>query len=672
MADPTIYAHLWLPVPKWQTFTYRIPQDWEDVPAPGSLVLAPLGRRKTVGMVAELTQDPPEGLGGLKDLIEPLPEECTFEPKLLELLRWAKGHYLTPPGEVLRTFLPSALLKGKMGKGQRAQNVEGLTEFHQAAPPQLTEEQMVAVARVTAQWGKFFPCLLQGVTGSGKTEVYLKLCEEVLRQKGSALILVPEIALTPQILGRFSGRFSSQVAAYHSGMTEGQRLKVWWGAKAGKIPIVVGTRSAVALPLKDLALLVVDEEHDPSYKQEERFRYHGRDLAVVRAKLQGIPILLGSATPSVETQENVHQGKYHRLTLHARATQSPLPQIHLIDIKENPLHPETLLSDPLQEALRQTLERGEQALFFLNRRGYAPFILCQDCGGVFRCPNCEISLTYHRRPPLLRCHYCEYQQEVPEICPTCEGRELRPIGAGTERLEEGFVQTFPGIRLGRLDRDIVASRRRTEELLSKFSRGELDVLIGTQLVTKGHDFRNLTLVGILLADLTLNVPEFRAAERGFQIVTQVAGRAGRHDLPGQVYLQTFRPDHYAIQAALKQNSEEFFVQERSFRKGAGYPPFRRVILFRFLGSQDARVREGSHRAGDFLKTLFRRFKNVQVLGPTKSTLEKLRGQYRYQVLLKSEGFEAMRRVLEERIPRLENQMPSGVRMGIDVDPLGVF
>ncbi|HKX12908.1 MAG TPA: primosomal protein N', partial [bacterium] len=511
-----------------------------------------------------------------------------------------------------------------------------------------------------------------GITGSGKTEVYLRLCAEFLRRGRSALILVPEIALTPQTLGRFAARFGQGVGAYHSAMTEAQRLKTWMQARSGELRLLIGTRSAVALPLQNLGLVVVDEEHDSSYKQEERFRYQGRDLAVLRAREEGVPVVLGSATPSMESMENAERGKYRLLHLPDRATRGALPKIRLVDLKKEAPDPETLLSPSLAASLEATLARGEQALLFLNRRGFAPFLLCRACGQAPLCPNCDISLTYHKRPSAMICHYCEYRAAPPEICPGCSAEELQAMGSGTERLEEVLAKRHPAWRIARLDRDVSSSRQRTEEILENFAKGEIDLLVGTQLVAKGHDFKRLTLVGILLADSTLHQPDFRAAERLFQLVTQVAGRAGRHDLPGEVFLQTFRPEHDAIAAALEQDPRRFFLHEREHRRDAEYPPFHRLVLLRFSGNQAGRVEEAARKLGEDLRTLFKRHPEVKVLGPSKSALEKLRGKYRWQLLLRTSKYEVMRRILEERLGSMEKSLPAGVALHVDVDPAGSF
>lgn len=664
------YVSVWLPVPRRMAFTYAVPPGWPEL-ALGSLVVAPLGRRKTVGIVSAQDVQPDPGLGEIKFLLEPVPEIWKLSEALLRVLQWSIGHYLAPPGEALRAFLPPALLRGK-GPDPSKARIREIPEFEIPQLPEPNPEQKAVIQEVLEKPEGFYAYLLHGITGSGKTEVYLRLCAEILNRGRSALILVPEIALTPQTLGRFAARFGKGVGSYHSAMTEAQRLKTWMQAQSGEIRVLVGTRSAVALPLKNLGLVVVDEEHDSSYKQEERFRYQGRDLAVLRAREEGVPVVLGSATPSLESLENAERGKYRLLHLPDRATGGSLPSIRLIDLKKEPADPETLLSPSLAASLEATLARGEQALLFLNRRGFAPFLLCRACGEAPNCPNCDIALTYHKRPSSLVCHYCEYRVAPPELCPKCSNDELQAMGSGTERLEEVLAKRHPEWRIARLDRDVSSSRQRTEEILTNFAKGEIDLLVGTQLVAKGHDFKRLTLVGILLADSTLHQPDFRSAERLFQLVTQVAGRAGRHDLPGEVLLQTFRPDHYAIGAALAQDSRRFFLHEREHRREAEYPPFHRLVLLRLSGNQASKVEKAAHRLAEDLRTVFKRHEDVKVLGPAKSALEKLRGKYRWQILLRTSKYEAMRRILEERLGSLENGLEGGVALHVDVDPAGTF
>lgn len=668
------YIQVILPVPKYQTFTYRVPQTWKQIPQMGQLVRVPLGRRELIGMVEGFPPSPPEGVKELKDVLEILPSEYSLSDPLLKLFHWAQRHYLAPPGEVLRTFFPTRVLQGKWQLHFRVRSLVPNIESLKTAPiPELLSEQTQVVNEVKSHHKEFYPLVLEGITGSGKTEVYLRLCDEFLQVGGGTLILVPEIGLTPQMVGRFVARFGNQVGLFHSGLTEAQRLKTWWETKTGRQNVLIGTRSAIALPVKNLSLIVIDEEHDSSYKQEERFRYHARDLGVVRAKLEQIPIVLGSATPSLESQNNVQIGKYHHARLTRRASEgSLLPEVQLIDLRKERPHSETLLSPSLETAIQNTLDRGEQVLLFLNRRGFAPTVLCEECGQALECPNCEISLTFHQRIDRLKCHYCEFQQPSLKQCPRCQSFTLSPLGFGTERIEKAFSKLYPHAQIGRLDRDVVQSQQRTESLLSQFEQGKIDLLIGTQLVTKGHDFSKLTLVGILLADLGLHLPDFRAAERVYQMVTQVAGRAGRRGLPGKVYVQTFRPEHFALQACLSQNGVNFFTQENAHRKESGYPPWTRLVQIQFSGRIQNLVqkvcRQFSQQLQEHLKTKM----GIKILGPAPALLEKIRGKYRWQILIKTSQYEQLRQTIEDFIPQLNKGVPRAVQWAIDVDPMGIY
>jgi primosomal protein N' (replication factor Y) len=623
-------------------------------------------------MIEAIFDTLPTPIKNLKPLAELVTNEVKLTPPLLKLFRWVYHHYFASPGEVLRSFFPAPLLQGKSGKGKRAKIPPPISHFSAKKKLALIPSQQEAFEKVKSGAGTFKPYLLQGITGSGKTEIYIKLCEALLPVGKSVLVLVPEISLTPQTMARFHSHFGDWVGTYHSSMTEGQRLKTWWDIYDGRIRVLVGTRSSVFLPMKDLGLIIVDEEHDPSYKQEERFRYQGRDVAVVRAKGEGIPVLLGSATPSMESLENVQKGKYLSLLLPERPLNTQLPQIHLIDLKKQPADPATMLSLPLSNQLNEVLSRGEQALLFLNRRGFAPLILCRDCGEVSRCPNCEISLTFHCRPKGMICHYCDYSTKPLDTCPKCQGDRVEPVGTGTERLEENLATQFPNARIARLDRDVITSRRKTEEVLTDFAQGKTNLLIGTQMIAKGHDFKRVTLVGILLADHTLNLPDFRAAERAFQLLTQVSGRAGRHDLSGEVYLQTYRPEHYAILAAITQKPEEFFIPERKFREETGYPPFARIVLLKFLGLKPDQVQAGCRQVANRIQQFFKNHPALRIDGPSQPIFEKLKGKYRWQIMLRSHKYEWMRRGLAQIIPECENNLPAGVKLQIDVDPVGMF
>lgn len=670
----TMFIQIVLPVPKYQSFTYLVPASWKQTPKPGQLVIAPLGRRQVIGMVEGFPKSPPEGVTSLKEILEILPPEYALSDSLLKLFQQAQRHYLAPPGEVLRTFFPTRVLQGKLKLNSRVRSV--VTSSLPPEPetvPSLLPEQQAVLSEVLSHHSEFYPLLLEGITGSGKTEVYLQLCEEILKLGGGALILVPEIGLTPQMIGRFVARFGDQVGTFHSGLTDAQRLKTWQETQSGRQKIVIGTRSASCLPVKNLSLIIVDEEHDSSYKQEERFRYHARDLAVLRAKLQKIPIVLGSATPSLESFHNVQNGKYHHAKLRQRAIAgSELPQVELIDLRQDKAHPETLLSSQLQTKIEETLSQGEQVLLFLNRRGFAPSVLCQECGEALQCPNCDIALTLHQKIGRLKCHYCEFSSPVLIQCPKCKSYDLNPLGFGTERMEQVFAKLFPHVQIGRLDRDVVQSRQRTEKILSQFETGEIQLLIGTQLVTKGHDFPKLTLVGILLADLGLHLPDFRAVERVYQTVTQVAGRSGRREKPGRVYVQTFRPEHFALQAALDQGGSKFSTQELNHRQASGYPPWKRLVQIQFTGKVQKSVETACRQVSQQLKSHLARHKGVKILGPAPALLEKIRGKYRWQILIKTSQYGHLRQALEDFIPHLENQIPRSVQWAVDVDPVGIY
>ncbi|MGN6104520.1 MAG: replication restart helicase PriA, partial [Kofleriaceae bacterium] len=459
-------------------------------------------------------------------------------------------------------------------------------DMHVSPPPVLTDEQAVAVAEISAALvggaptsdppsepaaeaprvrAPFSPFLLHGVTGSGKTEVYLRVIAEALRIGRTALVLVPEISLTPQLAARFRARFGDQVAILHSGLSEQARLGEWSRLRRGEASIAVGARSAVFAPLARLGVIVVDEEHDGSFKQDEGVRYHARDVALVRAQRAGAVCVLGSATPSLETATHAQRGPYRRLALTQRPTARPMPSVEVIDLRTYMPDGDAMLSAPLRTAIGETLAAGDQTILFLNRRGFATFVLCKACGHAFRCPHCSVSLTYHRHSDRLSCHYCGYQQRVPSACPSCGATEaIERKGLGTEKVAEAVAEAFPAARVARLDRD-VASGAKIEAVLARVARREIDILVGTQMVTKGHDFPGVTLVGVLCADTGLNIPDFRASERTFQLLAQVAGRAGRGERPGRVLIQTYRPTAPAVVAAAAHDYAQFFDAELAER-----------------------------------------------------------------------------------------------------------
>ena len=510
--------------------------------------------------------------------------------------------------------------------------------------------------------------LLHGVTGSGKTEVYLKSIDACLALGRSALLLVPEIALTPAVAGQFFHRFGDRVAILHSAFHDAERAEQWRRIRAGQASVVVGTRSGVFAPVRNLGLVVVDEEHDGSYKQQETPRYHGRDVAVMRAQAAGAVVVLGSATPSLESRYNADRKKYTLLELPERIEQRPMPDVELIDMRQEFLETrkQTTFSRRLVEAVRERLASGEQTMLLLNRRGFSSFVTCRSCGERMECINCSVTLTYHRRDRRMLCHYCNYAQKVPSVCQKCGSEHLHFIGVGSERVEEELHQNFPEARIARLDRDTVAGKRHFETILHGFRDGDFDILVGTQMIAKGHDIPNVTLVGIVSADIGLGMPDFRAAERTFQLLTQAAGRAGRGDRPGIVLIQTINPDHYAVRYASGQDYQGFYEKELQFRRLMRYPPFSALanVLVRSEKQEDALAM--STELGRLLDPAP---EGLKVLGPAEAPVSKLKREYRYQLLIKAASRKRLNEILQQLRRFAHERKWNPTALVIDVDPL---
>jgi len=544
------------------------------------------------------------------------------------------------------------------------------------APPEPTAEQRVAIAAIAEHItrGGYAGFLLHGVTGSGKTEVYLRAIEKAAEIGRGALVLVPEIALTPQLVNRYRARFGDAVAVWHSSLTDRERYDQWQLLLSGRVRVAVGVRSAVFAPVRNLGILVVDEEHDGSFKQERGFAYQARDLALLRASRAGAVAVLGSATPSLETHRNAAIGKLTRLELRARVTDLPLPQVEIVDLTRHRTGPggQQLVSAPLHEAIAHVLERGEQAILFLNRRGFAPTLICESCGEVRRCDDCAVSLTFHRRPPGLVCHYCGARRPIPERCPACAAPGLKPVGAGTQKAEQVLGQLFPGARVARLDRD-VASGRAVEAVLDKLRDGSVDILVGTQMVTKGHDFPRVTLVGVLNADVGLHMPDFRAAERTFQLLTQVAGRAGRSALGGCALIQTYSPSHPAVVLASAHDFTSFAAYESAAREELGYPPFGRLAAVRVSGADQGRVEAAARDLCARLREaqVGRSDAQVALLGPAPAPIPLLQNRHRWRILLRGPRQDRIRRLLAAVVPVVEAP-PAGVKIRIDIDPVSML
>ena len=534
----------------------------------------------------------------------------------------------------------------------------------------LTAEQNAALAtlRTLLDRGGYQAALLHGVTGSGKTEIYLRLSAEVRRRGRGVLLLVPEIALTPAVAQRVRQAFGERVAIQHSGLSDGERHDQWHRIRRGDVDVVVGTRSAVFAPHASIGLVIVDEEHDGSYKQEETPRYNGRDVAVLRAREAGALVVLGSATPSMESYQNAQRGRYSLIVLERRVLDRPLAQVHIVDMREEyaAAGPDVVLSSLLSAAMEETLTRGEQAIVLLNRRGYASSVFCRQCAGTLECPNCSLSLTVHRAAQKARCHYCNHSMSLPKTCLSCGGRFIELIGFGTERVEAEVRERFPGARVARVDRDTIRRRGAIAALLARFAARELDVLVGTQMIAKGHDFPRVTLVGVISADVGLGLADFRAGERTFQLLTQVAGRAGRGEIRGQAIVQTLFPKHYSIQHACRQDYVGFFEQEQQFRQAMQYPPSVALINAVVKGrTQHA----AQHDASDLVQLLRRSGAPYRVLGPAPAPLSRLKGEHRAQFFLKGVQRGAMRQAL---LAALAARPDVKRRTVVDVDPMSVL
>jgi primosomal protein N' (replication factor Y) len=536
-------------------------------------------------------------------------------------------------------------------------------------PRRLHSHQQRALAAVTQNLdqSRFTPFLLYGVTGSGKTEVYLQAIAHVLQLGKNALVLVPEIALTPQLTGRFQARFGGGIAILHSGLSDGERYDEWRRIRRGLARIVIGARSAIFAPLDNIGIIIVDEEHESSFKQSDGLRYNARDLALVRGRMAQASVVLGSATPMVTSIHAAGEGRLTLLELPERVEGRPMPLVELVGMKGN----KETISVPLSRCLAETYEQGRQAIVFLNRRGYATFLVCADCGKQLTCPNCSVTLTYHRQRGQSLCHYCDYAVPAPGTCPSCGGANLGELGAGTEKLEHDLKELLPSARVLRMDSDTTSGKGSHERLLARMHDGSADILTGTQMIAKGHDFPEVTLVGVVNAEASLGMPDYRAAERTFQLLSQVIGRAGRGETPGRVVVQAFDTGHYAIRAAAGHDAAGFYREELEFRREAGYPPFAYLAAFAVSGLSEQAVSDHADKTARLLAQLKAELKvRVEILGPVQSPIYRLRNRFRRQILLKAAQRSDLHRLLafwRQRATAL-----STVRIAVDIDPVDMM
>ncbi len=729
-----LIARVAVAAPLDKTLYYRIPESLAQQARVGSRLRVPLGRRLVVGYLLAFTEESvprlkdvlevldreplfqhamvaffewaadyychplgevirtalPAGLSGAGQGPGILNERLFFlrsaaeEPrgsKQRAIVDYLRQHGVTPEGQLKEQFgdvyasLKRLQEQGLVGveNRERPRDPFAAVPLGEDCPVVPSAGQLAALQTVEAalEQARFQPMLLHGVTGSGKTEVYLQAVHHALQRGKKALVLVPEIALTPQLVGRFRARFTPRgirLAVLHSGLSDGERYDSWRAIARGDADIVIGARSAIFAPLEGLGIIVVDEEHDGSYKQGDGFRYHARDLALLRGQMLGASVLLGSATPALTTFYRAQQGQTEYLPLADRVMGRPLPGVELIDLSGQRLP--GVLAEPLRLALQENLERGEQSLLLLNRRGFAPFLLCADCGTTVRCPNCEITLTYYQQQRLLRCNYCDFSLTPPDLCPACQGTQLAPEGAGTERLEEELTALLPGAVIGRMDRDTTLRKGAHQRLVDGMFSRRIDVLVGTQMVAKGHDFPGVTLVGVVNADSALNFPDFRSAERTFSLLTQVAGRAGRGDKPGRVLIQTYDPSHYVLNCVAGHDYRSFYDEESTLREALGYPPFGHLVNCLLSGNDEQRVLGAAKGLASAWENLAAGLP-VEILGPAPCPLSRLRGKWRWQVLLKAGNRAALRRLLRHFVS-LRGEVPKGVTAIIDVDPVDML
>ncbi|MBI4054668.1 MAG: primosomal protein N' [Elusimicrobia bacterium] len=652
-------AEVALPIPVFKSFHYLIPEQWRGVLRPGHRVRVPFGSRSLCGWVFSLHRESP--WGRLKPIAEILGELPCSED-LLGLASWLSRRAACPLGEALRSLVPSFLSFSH--RESSPPEPPGEATHCPESPVCWTEEQRQAVSVLESELDSPAPrpTLLYGVTASGKTEVYLHLIQKALGMRRQALLLLPEISLTPQFQETLSRRFGTGVALWHSRMPATARRRVWQGVAEGRLAVVFGARSAVLLPFRNLGLAILDEEQEGAYKQDQKPRYHARDAALKRAADHRALVVLGSATPSLETYFLAQNGSYRICRMSRRVSGSGFfPQVRAVDMRREK---NRVLSASLLEALSETLARGEQAILFVNRRGYSSVHLCRLCGWVAKCPRCGVSLVVHRQgAPQLRCHHCIYRIRVPESCPQCKGRGLAFLGGGTQKIVAEIGAALPQARILRMDRDALSRHSSPQGLYQEFKDQKAQILVGTQMLAKGFHFPQVTLVGVADADTALRLPDFRSAERTVQLLTQVAGRAGRGERPGKVLLQTYDPDHYALKAAAAGDYSAFCEEELRIRRQLGYPPFMFLVRVLVSGKNQARAEAEAEKLAQRLRE--RAAGSLQVLGPAPAAYARLRSRYRFHLLLKGPSWEKVEPYLEE-FSRWS--LPSSVRVTVDVDP----
>lgn len=663
-----LYVEVALGVPRAEPYSYSVPPELADRVAVGKRVKVPLRTGTRYGYIVGVSRQ--AAVEGAKDILEVIDETSLIDAKFLELTHWMAEYYFCSWGQTIEAALPAPFKKGKTTMRTRAAKKDAPDRVYLHATPDthvLTAAQERAYNRITdaAVSGRFTAFLLYGVTGSGKTEVYLRVIQKLLEEGRGAIVLVPEISLTPQTTDRFESRFRGEVAVLHSRLSAGKRLNAWHRLKKGEARVAVGARSALFSPVRNLGLVIIDEEHDDSYKQDETPRYDAWLVARKRCEIEGAVLLRGSATPRLESAFEARHGGSELLELAERIERRPMPLVKVIDMRrEFSGRAARVFSIELENAVKDALQRKDQVLLFINRRGFAPYVSCPGCGYVAACPRCRVVLVYHYDRQSLICHTCSYAAKPPKICPSCSKGYLRYLGIGTEKVESEACRLFPAARIARMDTDTTKKAGSHERILDAFRRREIDVLVGTQMITKGHDFPGISVIGVVSADTALHLPDFRAAERTFSILTQVAGRAGRDETPGKVFIQTFVPFHYAVACAKTHDYPAFYEKEIAIREELHFPPFRRLVqviiagpIERHVAKKSALFRRHTEESGKALA--------IDISGPAPCIVSQRRGQFLWNLYYKGDDVLRLNAFLREKISDFDSK---GVRITVDADP----
>lgn len=709
-------------------FTYKIPDKLQENSILGYRVIIPFGKsnKKTEGFVIELFDENNSG-ANIKEVIEAIEDYPMLNKDDIELIRKMRDKYLCTYMECIKAMLPGCIFKGMKCKTEmliysgkelekryanepyvaiynKAKECEGLftrnqlsnefgfslssinsmvknefliqkpsvvNRYNQLNYPayvkrELNLEQLKAVDKIKGPKLKF---LLHGVTGSGKTEIYMHLVEDMIKNDKDSIILVPEIALTPQMVERFKGRFGREITVYHSRLSDGERYDEWLRVKAGKVKVAIGARSAIFLPFKNLGLIVIDEEHEISYKSESNPKYDTREVAEMLCDVKNCKLVLGSATPSIETYQRCSNKEIELININKRADNALMPEIEIIDMRQELINNnKSIFSTRLYEGIKERLDKSEQVILFLNRRGFSTFVSCRKCGFVFKCDSCDIALTYHRQSGEMACHYCGRRQKVPHICPNCGSKYVKFFGTGTEKVEQEVKKYFPQARTIRMDFDTTRKKDAYETIYNDFKNGHSDILIGTSMVAKGLDFKNVTLVGVIAADLSLNFPDFKSGERTFQLITQVAGRSGRGQKKGEVIIQTYSPQNYSIKFAASGDYLSFFNEEIKLRSIMQYPPFSSILLINLSSKNENVLIKSIQNIGVKLKTIFKMNKTVTILGPVPCEISKIKDMFRWQIVIKGEINNVVSNNIKKTVYDCLENVYNDIRVNMDINP----